>query len=163
MTNKFQALEDALNGMVGAGCWSVMVPGGLENGLTLSLGDKVPRPAPLNAPNLTAEQQAFWGAYELIIADCTWRLDSPDVIVTSWSDDAPAQRERLAHLIGTVIGAWEITWPGLDLSLHFDNALSLRLFCDQTDPQDSGHNYSLLAPGLQFYVGVRSELSTQKR
>jgi hypothetical protein len=165
MADKFKQLEAALNALAQEfhPCWAVLVHGGLDNGVTLSLGDKVKRPTPLDAPNLTADQQQFAGAFELSVANCTWRLDAPDVIGTSWSDDATVQRETLGHLLGHPVTAWEITWPGLDLTLHFANHLALRLFCDQTDPVDGGENYSLHTPETVFYVGVRSELTVSKR
>lgn len=161
--NKYRLLESVLNQMIGAACWSVLVSDGLENGATLSLGDQIERILPLEAPNLTEAQRDYIGAYELAIADCTWRLDSPDKIVTSWSDDLALKREFLAYLLNQPVAAWEITWPGLDLTLHFANELSLRLFCDQTDPQDSGENYALLSPDYLFSVGVRSALTVQPR
>jgi len=159
MTDKYALLEGTLNDLVGQACWSVLVRGGLENGLTLSMGDQIPRAQPLDAPTLTPEQRAFVGAFEWSLADCTWRLDSPDLIVTSWSDDPDTQRDALGHLIGVAVAAWDITWPGLDLTLHFGNELSLRAFCDQTDPDESGDNYTLHTPGLLFHVGVRSALT----
>jgi hypothetical protein len=163
MTDKFQALEVTLNNLIGQPCWSVLVPDGLENGLSLSLGERIKRGIPLDAPSLTAEQRQYIGAYELTIADCTWRLDAPEVIVTSWSDETAIQRERLSYLLDQTVSNWEITWPGLDLTLHFDNSLSLRLFCDQTDPDESGENYTLLTPTLLFNVGVRSQLHVSAR
>jgi hypothetical protein len=165
MTDKFKQLETALNTLVTDPhpCWAVLVRGGLDNGVTLSLGDKRKRPVPLDAPSLTPDQQQFAGAYELAIADCTWRLDAPDVIGTSWSDTDDAQRAALKHLLGQPVNAWEITWPGLDLTLHFANRLALRLFCDQTDPVDGGENYTLHTPKTVFHVGVRSQLTTSPR
>ena len=161
--DKYQRLAAALDAMIGQVCWSVLVSEGLDNGATISLGDRVPRDTPLDAPNLTAEQRAYAAAFELSIADCTWRLDSPDAIVTSWSDDDVTQDEYLGYLVGQPVTRWEITWPGLDLTLHFANDLSLRLFCDQTDPADSGDNYALLTPNDLFNVGVRSALTVTRR
>ncbi len=162
-TDKYELLAAVLDALVQQGCWSVLISGGLENSITLSFGDKIERVVPLDAPNLTDEQNLFTGAFELAIADCTWRLDSPDEIVTSWSDDTDTKRGLLAYLVGQPVAAWEITWPGLDLTLHFANKLSLRLFCDQTDPVDSGENYTLLSPQYAFNVGIRSALIVQPR
>ncbi|MEM6283991.1 MAG: hypothetical protein AAF787_17500 [Chloroflexota bacterium] len=163
MSDKYKLFEDVLNTLVGEGCWSVLVSGGLDNGATMSMGNKVERPVPLDSPNLTDEQKTYVGAFELVIADCTWRLDSPNQIVTSWSDDETVKREYLGYLAGQTVSAWEITWPGLDLTLHFANHLSLRLFCDQTDPVDSGENYSLLSPDYILNVGIRSALAVSQR
>jgi hypothetical protein len=161
--DKYQLLAAVLDTLIKRGCWSVLVSGGLDNSITLSFGDKIDRAVPLDAPNLTDDQKLFTGTFELAIADCTWRLDSPDEIVTSWSDDEGTKRGLLAHLVGQPVAAWEITWPGLDLTLHFGNALSLRLFCDQTDPVDSGENYTLLSPDYVFKVSIRSDLIVQPR
>jgi len=161
--NKFEVLEQNLNDLVGQKCWSVLISSGLDNSVTISMGDKIIRSKPLDAPNLTGDQKHFIGNYELVIADCTWRLDSPNSIVTSWSDEDDAKREAMKYLVGESITAWDITWPGLDLTLHFEHTLSLRLFCDQTDPTDSGENYALLVPDYLFNVGVRSELSLYER
>lgn len=163
MSDKFQNLEATLNALIGQACWDVMVRGGLDNGATLSMGDKIPRTTPLNAPNLPIAQQQYRAAYELIIADATWRLDSPDHIVTSWSDEAAHRRDMMAVLIGQKVSDWNITWPGLDLTIHFNNGLALRIFCDQTDPDESGENYTLVSPQHQFTVGIRSELTQSTR
>ena len=162
-SDKYALLESELNTLVGAPCWAVLVSGGLDNRVTLSFGDQLPRSTPLLADTLTKAQQQFAGAYELSIADCTWRLDSPDEIVTSWSDDTAARRHWLGYLVGQRITAWEITWPGLDLTLHAANSLTLRLFCDQTNPDDSSDNYTLHTPQRVFLVGVRSHLDVQPR
>lgn len=159
--NKFQLLETTLNALVGLPCWGVIVRGGLENGAAIQLGNQIPRPTPLNAPKLSEKQQHYRPAYELNIADCTWRLDSPNAIVTSWSDEPDVQQQQLETLTTTHIRAWEITWPGLDLTLHFDNERSLRLFCDQTDPETGGDNYTLQSPHYHFTIGIRSNLQMQ--
>ncbi|MEL6151795.1 MAG: hypothetical protein AAFV33_09260 [Chloroflexota bacterium] len=163
MSDKYTLFEEVLNQLVGEACWSVLVSGGLDNGATLSFGNKMERAVPLDSPNLTDDQKLYTGAFELAIADCTWRLDSPNQIVTSWSDEETVKREYLGYLVEQPVSAWEITWPGLDLTLHFANHLSLRLFCDQTDPVDSGENYSLLSPDYTLNVGIRSALAVSPR
>lgn len=163
MTDKYQILEHTLNQMIGQSCWAVMVSGGLDNAITLSFGDKLARKVPLESPHLPDVQRKFYGAYELAVADCTWRLDSTGSIVTSWSDDEAPKREALNYLLATPITQWEITWPGLDLTVHFKNQLALRLFCDQTSLEDGGENYALLSPSYIFQVGVRSTLTLQPK
>lgn len=160
---KYTIMANNLNTLKGHLCWSIIVSGGLENGASLSFGGQVARGKPLEAPTLSPEQRAFAGQYELAIAECTWRLDAEHTIVTSWSDNPDMQRRALAYLLGVKVVDYDITWPGLDLTLYFENILALRLFCDQTDPDDSGHNYTLYTPEHRFLVGVRSALTMAPR
>lgn len=161
--NPYSLLEEALNQLLHVACWAVMVSDEFSNGLTLYLGDQLARSIPLDVPDLPTPLQLYSGAFELVIADCTWRLDSQAAILTSWSDHPVLQAEVLAQLEEMRIQHWEITWPGLDLTLHFENALALRLFCDQTDEMDSGDNYALLSPSYLFHVGTRSHLTVAPR
>ncbi|MFZ4827238.1 MAG: hypothetical protein ACOYLB_07775 [Phototrophicaceae bacterium] len=161
--NPHSLLEEALNQLLHLSCWAVMVNDEFASGLTLYLGDQLARSIPLDVPDLPTSLQLYSGAFELVIADCTWRLDSQDAILTSWSDPAILQAEALAQIEGINVQYWEITWPGLDLTLHFENALALRLFCDQTDEMDAGDNYALLSPSHLFHVGTRSHLTVAPR
>ncbi|MGV2434906.1 MAG UNVERIFIED_CONTAM: hypothetical protein LVT10_08490 [Anaerolineae bacterium] len=65
-------------------CWAVMVSDEFSNGLTLYLGDQLARSIPLDVPDLPTPAKLYSGAFELVIADCTWRLDSqaaiPDIV-----------------------------------------------------------------------------------
>ncbi len=162
--NIYSVLEAAFNGMVEKPCWSVaVISSALETQVTLYIGDKVERKKALTAPSLSEEQRNYHAAFEVTIIDCTWRLDSTDQVVTSWSDDAETLRKYMAYLKDQPVIGWEITWPGLDLTLHFANTLALRLFCDQTDPVDGGENYAFRSPEYTFQVGVRSHITATAR
>ncbi|MFZ4814059.1 MAG: hypothetical protein ACOYL5_05975 [Phototrophicaceae bacterium] len=159
----FAQMEAALNALVGQVCWSVLVADDYTGSITLSLGERLARKTLLESSRLTPEQQQFTGAYELDVADCCWRLDAPNSIITSWTDHGDIKRQTLAYLVGQPIVAWEITWPGLDLTVHFAEQMVLRLFCDQTDPVEGGENYTLFSPELAFRVGRRSLLDAFPR
>ncbi|MFW5771825.1 MAG: hypothetical protein ACOCZH_00775, partial [Phototrophicaceae bacterium] len=55
------------------------------------------------------------------------------------------------------VAAVELLRPGLDLLLHFDNDLRLRVFPDQIDA-DEGDNYALALPDRVYVVAAGSTL-----
>lgn len=157
--------EKALQSLIGQTCWAVTA-GAVGAMASLDIGAKVERDQPLPFPNknLDPELHRYQGKYVLYLEDCPWRLDSPDAIVTAWTDNNAPRGPLvtgLKRLEGQAITAVALTRPGLDLTLTFANNLTLCVFPDQTDP-DAGDNYSLtLHGGAVYIVGARSQLTVE--
>ena len=134
--------------------------------VSLDFGAKVARDKPLPYPNvkLTPDEHKFRGELVLYIEDCPWRLDSHDEVLASWTDSNAPRGPiviEMKKLVGTRVVHVEVTHPGLDLLLRFDNGFVLRIFPDQSE-RDGGDNYSLsVADGLTYIVGARSQLSIE--
>lgn len=164
MTNTLTQFQEALQALVGQPCWNVQ-GGAIGSLVSLHIGEKVALDKPLPYPNtgLTPDEHKYRGQYVLYIEDCPWRLDAPDRVLTAWTDDnSPrgAMVKHLRELIGTTITHVEITRPGLDLTMTFDNGNTLRIFPDQSDPEE-GDNYALSVPERTYVVGARSTVQVE--
>lgn len=141
--------------MAGLPCWNVQA-GAVGSMASLHIGAKVPLDKPLPYPNrsLTPDEHKFRGEYVLYIEDCPWRLESTDAVIALWTQsnapDGPMVT-GLNRLIGTTIDSAQVTLPGMDLAVRFDNGLTLRVFPDQSDP-DEGDNYSLSIKDDKTYI-----------
>jgi hypothetical protein len=66
----------------------------------------------------------------VLVIECPWRIDAPEVPVVGWEDD----EEDVAHLATVLIGATveglDVRRPGFDLSIDFSNQHRLRVFPD---------------------------------
>lgn len=147
--------EAALQQLVGLECWNMMA-GAVGSLASLDFGAKVRRDKPLPFPNvkLTPEEHQFRGEYVLYLEYCPWRLDSPDEVLASWNDSsAPTGRiiTGLRQIVGARVSSVHLLRPGLDLTVHFDHGLSLRIFPDLTE-RDDGDNYSLSHAGSATYI-----------
>ncbi|MDX1994447.1 MAG: hypothetical protein SF029_18840 [bacterium] len=162
MCEQITDFENALQQLVGLECWNVMA-GAVGSLASLDIGAKVPRDKPLPYPNvkLSPDEHKFRGEFVLYLEYCPWRLDSSDEVLASWNDsNAPRGRivTGLKRLIGAKISGVELLRPGLDLTVRFDNDLTLRIFPDMTQ-RDEGDNYSLsVANEVTYIVGAHSEL-----
>lgn len=160
--NEIDQLEQALHTLIGQPCWNVLA-GAVGSLASLDIGAKVERDQPLPFRNvkLSLEAHKFRGETILYIEDCPWRLDGPDSVIAAWTDsnapDGPIVT-GLNKLVGHTITHAELTRPGLDLALTFDNGLTLRLFPDQTDPE-AGDNYALdRHDASTFIISTRSSI-----
>lgn len=156
-----QEFIDIITGLTGLPCWNVYA-GSVGSLISLHLGEKIPltKPLPYPNPQLTPDEHKLRGEYILYIEDCPWRLDSPDEVVATWTDsnasDGPIVMGMKA-CIGAQVTHVNIIRPGLDLTLHFSNDLVLRVFPDQSDPEE-GDNYSLSLADRTYIVAARSYL-----
>lgn len=156
--------EQLLQHLIGKPCWNVQA-GAIGSLAALHIGDKVALEKPLPFPNtsLTPDEHKFRGEYILYIEDCPWRLDGVDKVLTSWTDSNAPKGPLVTHmrgLIGKQITQVTLTQPGLDLTVHFDTGETLRIFPDQSDPNE-GDNYSLSLPEKTVIIGARSQIVTE--
>jgi hypothetical protein len=69
----------------------------------------------------------------------------------------------LKRIVGRHVRAIDVSTPSFDATVAFDDGLSLRLFCDQTNEEDRGDNYSLFTSTQTLTVGCRSRLEISPR
>ncbi len=162
MTDLTTQFENALAQLINKPCWNINA-GAIGAMASLHLGAKVPLDKPLPFPNtsLTPDEHKFRGEFVLYIEDCPWRLDGTDTVIASWTDDNSPQGPimiGLNDLIGQTVTQVTLTRPGMDLTLTFETGTTLRIFPDQSDP-DEGDNYSLsVKDGDTFIITARSEV-----
>ncbi|GAB4509584.1 MAG: hypothetical protein OHK0046_04860 [Anaerolineae bacterium] len=153
--------ESAVQQLKGQPCWNIQA-GAVGSLINLHLGDKIAleKPLPFPNPSLSPEAHKFRGQYILYIEDCPWRLDGPERVLASWTDDNGPRGPivtQLRALIGQQVEMVSLSRPGLDLVLTFTGGYTLRIFPDQSDP-DAGDNYALALIDRTYIVGARSQL-----
>lgn len=162
MSDTIEAFRGVIANLVGMDCWNVKA-GAIGSMASLHLGAKVPLDQPLPYPNaqLTPDEHKFRGEVVLYIEDCPWRLDGTEEVIASWLDDNDPKGAivtGLGSLKSCKIVSAEVTVPGMDLTLRFDNGATLRIFPDQVDPNE-GDNYSLsIKDGATFVVAAKSHV-----
>jgi len=153
--------EQVLHELAGQPCWRVQVSG-VGSLVNLHFGERVRRSQPLTQPGfrLTPEEREFQGRYVLYLEDCPWRVESGQAVLATWLDSSEpegALTVAVQQLREQRVAAVELLRPGLDLLLHFDNDLRLRVFPDQIDA-DEGDNYALALPDRVYVVAAGSTL-----
>ncbi len=153
--------KQSLQGLIGLPCWNVQA-GAVGSMASLHIGRKIPLKQALPYPNtrLTPDEHKFRGEYILYIEDCPWRIDAEAHVLTSWTDSITTITQTMHSLIGKTIATVEITDPGLDLTLIFQDKTALRIFPDQSDP-DEGDNYSLSLEDKTFIIGAKGTLNVE--
>ena len=163
---KYVELKQAFEHLIGQECWSVAVGKGTGSMVTLDFGRKVLRKRRLHNSHLSAEQQVYRGEFWLYLENCAWRVDSESEVICGSTDDNEESGfmvDGMKKMVGQCVKAYELSFPGLDLVLHFSNSLSLHLFCDQVNLTDDIDNYSFSLPTILYTVGPRSNLFVELR
>jgi len=160
-SESFRTFRTSLQEIVGTECWSSIGGMGTGSAFVLDFGDKVRRKSPLTNRHLSEEQRSFQGSIWLHILGCTWRVDTATEVLGAWDVGETRVEDMVALMSGLVGGrvtAANVELPGLDLTLSFDNGMTLRLFCDQTDLEHEMDNYSICVGGTVYGVETRSKL-----
>jgi len=158
-----EALRSAIAQLIGQECWSVTVAAGSQ--LLLKVGRPVARAKPLLNLFLTELERTHDAAYGVHIT-CAWRLDSASEVLSVWSDPKPAQCPTppgLECLRGARLTDASLAAPAWDLTLHFGEAGSLRLFCDQSVLEPEHDNYSVFTPLGTVTVAPGGAVSLEQR
>jgi hypothetical protein len=132
--------------------------------VSLHFGGKVPLKQRLENPKLMDALRTHEGEYVMFI-ECAWRIDERDQVVAGcWDDNADGgpMLSGLRRIVGQPVRSIEIS-GACDLTIAFEGDLSLRVFCDQTNEEDGGDNYSLFTPSRTMTVGCRSRLAISAR
>ena len=127
--------------------------------MTLELGGRVQRDAPVKNDNISDELRRFGGEYCVFVEGCAWRLEDDKTIVCGWGEKESAIREKIRRLVGCKLTKAELSNWALDLTLSFDDRYLLRLFCDRT--AGTLDNYSIRFPSEWYSVQSQSKLARE--
>ena len=156
-------LQRAVTQLIGQECWSVTVAAGSQ--LLLKVGRPVARAKPLLNLFLTELERTHDAELGVHIR-CAWRLDGDDAVLSVCSDPKPAQCPTppgLECLRGARLTDASLAAPAWDLTLHFGEAGSLRLFCDQSVLEPEHDNYSVFTPLGTVTVAPGGAVSLEQR
>jgi hypothetical protein len=154
-----------LDSIVGKQCWGVTGGGAAGSVIKLSIGNKIPKLSALTNPLLSEDLRKYDGEIELMIT-CSWRLDSDDEVVCSWTDehsDGGPMLSGLDKLLGRRIKRVAVSRPAMDLCIEFEGMLILKVFCDRTNRDQDSENYVLFLPRWIYIVNVRSFIEKERR
>ncbi|NLD93288.1 MAG: hypothetical protein GX639_11545 [Fibrobacter sp.] len=158
-------IQNILCQMVEKKCWSVVAGKGTGSAVAIDIGGKIQRKKPLTNPYLTEEQRQYQCEYGLLI-DCSWRLDSSIAVICSSKDsneEGGVMLSGLKELINQRIVSVEVFMPAIDLQLHFDNEMTLKVFCDETNDVDMADNFTFITPKMNYTVGTKSQVALEAR
>lgn len=153
------------NKLIGEKCWSTIAGKGTGSNVSIDIGRKILRKQSIKNDYLSEDQKKYVGEFSLYVT-CSWRLDSIDSVICSSKDSNEQNGPMvcgLKRLIGRKIIKVDVITPALDLVLCFDGSLCLRVFCDETDPDDEFDNYSIFTPHNIYTVKNRSILLVETR
>lgn len=158
-----EILLHAIQDIVAEECWGVVGGEGTGSVILLSIGAQIPRPRPLSNPHLSELCRHHEGAYSLRIM-CPWRIDSPSQVIAgshmSNANDGPMV-SGLEEICGEKIVAVICTFPGLDLTIQFENQRSLVIHCTEIG-WDYDECYSFGTPKGYYSVGFDGEVSFEE-
>lgn len=153
-----------LNALSGKLCWAVTGGKGTGSIITLDFGNKIPRKIPLQNQHISIEKQKFNAETSLVIY-CAWRVDSAEYVLCGSNDSTEedgVMLQGLKKIVGTHVQAVTVTFPGYDLSIEFNNGLTLHLFCTMMDAEVDGDNYVLFEDGYAFGVSSKSIITCEE-
>ncbi|MCW8930254.1 MAG: hypothetical protein OQL19_08470 [Gammaproteobacteria bacterium] len=133
-------------------CWSVISGEGSGSHVSLEFGEKVPRNKPLSNPNLSDLSKKYTGKYSIFIEECSWRLESHELIIcgsSSPNNNEGIMVNGLDKLIGKKVVDINIAKLSLDIAITFNDDLKLILFCNTINIED-GDNYTFFTPQKNF-------------
>ena len=133
----------------------------VDGSLLLKVGRKVPRAKPLLNLFLTELERTHDAELGVHIR-CAWRLDGESEVLSVWSDPKPAQCPTppdLECLRGARITDAVLSGPARDLTLHFGEAGSLRVFCDGSVLEPDEDDYSVFTPQGTVSVAAGGQVS----
>lgn len=165
MANKTNAFSKNIKRLIGQNCWSVIAGKGTGSNIALDFGKKILRKTEIKNDYLSEEQRKYVGEFSLYIT-CSWRLDSDTGVICGSKEpnqnDGP-MIEGIKKITTKNIIDIEILSPAFDLLIQFEGRLTLRLFCDETDPIDEFDNYSLYTPEGIYTISNRSNIIIEDR
>lgn len=83
-----------------------------------------------NAAGQVSQKTGIEGEYRLLVTG-SWRLDGPDQVICSWRNFDRADDNALRSLAGRRVVSVNVTLPGHDLTMEFEEARTLRVFFDR--------------------------------
>ena len=132
--------------------------GGAGSGSVIGLGfgERLRRTKALKNPMLSETDKNFASELELTVY-CAWRLRSGSEVLCGWRDTGDDRTwSLLQSLVGRSVGSAIVQSGTQDLSVQFDDAFALEIFCDITASGESEDNYTCADRETIESVGIRS-------
>lgn len=146
-------------------CWGAFAGEGTGSNFSLSFGEKKLRKKELKNKHLSEKGRKYEPELSLFVT-CSWRLDSETSILCSSKENnsnTGSMVRSLKKVIGKRVMDINVFEPAFDLIITFDGGLSLKIFCDETDPDEDFDNYCFFYKDKTYAVINRSELFFEEK
>ncbi len=154
------SLQRSLEALIGLTSWSVVAGLGTGGCLSLGFGEKLPASRFSKNTALSLDDRVFEPEF-IILIECAWRLSVKENVVLTWVGigsefwEAKLNPLRAARLL-----SFEVTRTANDLTLQFDDGISLEIFCDQSEAED---NYLVFTRETILAAGFGGRLQSEPR
>ena len=145
-------IKEIVHSLVGQVSWEAKL--GYGSFLTFNFGKLLP-------PD---KRSLVIGEWHLWIRYCAWRIETDiEVIAGSEDEDDALLDKNVKRLQNVPIVKFDITKPALETTIHFSNALRLRLFPVYSTLESEADNWLLFTPDEKVLkVGPGANWSHQK-
>ena len=141
-----------LGAIGGSRCWGVAAGPTTGSVLNLHMGRQIPRQQPIPNPHLPEALRLYDGEFGLLV-ECAWRIETDDRIACSWlesEEDVGIRDTAISLMTDQAVLSVNAQLPFMDLVVRFSNAHTLKLFCDQTEPDSD--NYVIFTTRYSYIV-----------
>lgn len=159
-----QGLRAGVMALVGLECWGAVAGDGTA--FSLDFGRKFPKDRPTRNEHLTQVVRENEAEFSLFARGTPWRVQTATRVLAGWMDeganakDDPCQA-ALDRLVGSRVARTELTTPAHDLTVEFDNGLTLIVFADGS-PQSDDNDYVLFTRHWAYAVGWRGLVHVER-
>jgi len=163
--NIVDELLSSVQMLAGKKCWSFKAGKGTGSHVNLDFGKKLLRNQAIQNRHLSKEQRLFAGEMGIFI-QCSWRLDAADTVICGSKNNNSnngLMRKGLRRILDRKVLSVELFRPAYDLNIIFNNKVTLKIFCDETERIEPFNNYSIFTPKIIYTVGNKSKLTIEKR
>jgi hypothetical protein len=160
-----EAFQSGVANLVGKDCWGAVAGEGTYSRFVLDFGVRFRRDRPVPNEFLSKEERENEAEFTLFVKSTPWRVQSANAVIASWLDDDANDGPLVAALdrfVGATVIEAHLIPPAWDLTLTFDNCLTLIVFADGT-PRRDADDYSLGTRRIRFIVGMGGRLRTERR
>jgi len=155
----------SLHFLVGKLCWGIVAGHGTGSAVDLFLGNKLPRKHVSANKSLDQEIRENDPEFNIFI-HCSWRLVSEHGIIcsSSWSSQVNglAVEDGLAQLKSLKVVSVDLNSKMLDLSIVFENQITMSIFNDYVGDGDEDDSYWINSPEACFSVNGTSVSITKR-
>ena len=141
----------------GQECWGIIAGAGAGSMIDLMIGRKIPRESPLPNDKLSRELRENDAEFCACLFYCSWRLYSAEGIICSamWSSNVAGgpMLEGLSRITNQRIKSIDMTPDTCDLTIRFENGLTLDVFNDYPSQTDDTSSFWIDTPDASY--GVR--------
>jgi hypothetical protein len=154
-------IDRLLKSANGLKCWYVPTGDATMARFALEFGAKVPRTKPLSNSELE-DRANYYGEVTLYVW-CSWRISKNNRVIASSKDSDKDVSAALRTLLGGKLRSITQRDPMRDMTIDFENDISLDIFCDHSRESDRylALNWTIYVEDFVVWCGPGNTLSVK--